>query len=160
MSSCSCLPRASATARNWAATSHTASERTKASGRTGRDSSSIRESVTRLAIRSDRRAAWQRMFATHSLPGSSASSTSALVEMMVMGVLSSWPASVTNWRCFSRLRSMGRMIRFDSRYTAANTSPYATTATDAEMPRNVYTDRRSRSQLRNTASSPSPSAVR
>ena len=52
----------------------------------------------------------------------SISSTRRLVEMTVIGVFSSWLASVMNCFCFSALRTTGSMARRESSTTSTTTS--------------------------------------
>ena len=86
------LPFAAARDENGSAISHTASLREN-SVRSGNGfSSSRRQSVTRLEMSLDSRPDCDWMFCTHSFSPLSIANTSALVEMAVSGVLSSWLA--------------------------------------------------------------------
>ena len=127
------LPFAAARDENGSAISHTASLREN-SVRSGNGfSSSRRQSVTRLEMSLDSRPDCDWMFCTHSFSPLSIANTSALVEMAVSGVLSSWLAFVMNCFCAAKLRRYGAMARPENNTTSANTRRRLPPATASVM---------------------------
>ena len=94
------------------------------------------------------------MLWTHSSSGYSISSTPALAEMAVRGVLSSWLALVMNCFWVSRFRTKGAMAREARRMNNPCRISRATPATPAVMPQRERMDCSSRSELRKRTTVP------
>ena len=121
------------------------------SGWRGVSSSSIRDRVTRELTRSRSFSVWAWAFSIHFWRPVSISWTFRLVAMTVMGVFSSWLASVMNCRCRSTLRTTGSTALRENSTTMTYTSRIHTAMAERDRIPRVRHHRDSWWQSRNTA---------
>ena len=107
---------------NDSAVSRTASLTGKSSILSGESSSSMRESVTSELTSEVSFSVCAIALSIHFCLPVSISSTLRLVAMTVMGVFSSWLASVMNCFCCCALRTTGSIARRESSTTSKKTS--------------------------------------
>ena len=94
----------------------------------------MRESVTSEFTSPVSFSVWASALSIHFCFPVSISSTRRLVAMTVMGVLSSWLASVMNCFCCSALRTTGSMARRESNSTSSSTSNMHAASAASDQP--------------------------